>query len=117
MLQVIATKQIELKEFALPKFFVQAAPSKVLLVQDKMISIKVETAYTFGEPVDGTVQVDLYLDETLPDPQFSSITRITGQTIVEFNLGDEVDIGEDESHTDVKAKITVTETFSSAIVV
>ncbi|XP_065088813.1 thioester-containing protein 1 allele R1-like [Ochlerotatus camptorhynchus] len=110
---VIVTKQIELKEFVLPKFFVRAFPSKVLLVEDKKISIMVETAYTFGEPVDGTVQVDLYIDETSPDPQFSTTTRITGQTIVEFNLGDEADIGEVDTRTDVTAKITVTEAFSN----
>lgn len=110
---VITTKQIELKEFALPKFFVRAAPSKVLLAEDKKISILVETAYTFGEPVDGTVQVDLFTDDTTLHPQFSSTTRITGQTIVEFNLGNDVDFSEDESRTDVTAKITVTETFSN----
>ncbi|XP_058448417.1 thioester-containing protein 1 allele S3-like isoform X2 [Malaya genurostris] len=107
-------KQFEVREYVLPKFFVKAYPSEILLLHKKQVIVTVESAYTFGKPVDGTVQVDLYLKEDNRKADFSTKTYISGVTTISFNLSEPLEI-EDESfiYRDVFVKVTVMETFTN----
>ncbi|EAT47037.1 AAEL001794-PA, partial [Aedes aegypti] len=113
---IIVTKQIEVKEYVLPKFFVKVYPSEVLLVQNEKVSLTLEAYYTFKEPVDGNYKVELFLDHTKRKPDFIKSDRITGKTSLEFQLKNEVDIDGDEQYTDVTVKVEVVETFSNRTV-
>lgn len=104
---------IDVKEYVLPKYFVKAYPSRVLLVSEQKVSITVETAYTFGKPVDGTVTLELFLDDTIRKPDFIKVTSITGQTTLDFDLANEVDVAGDESFAYITAKVSVMETFTN----
>lgn len=110
---VNVSNTIEVKEYVLPKYFVKAYPSRVLLATEKKVSITIETAYTFGKPVDGTVELQLFLDDTIRKPDFSKKARITGQTTLDFNLRDEVDFDNDENVKYITAKVAVMETFTN----
>lgn len=104
---------IDVKEYVLPKYFVKAYPSRVLLATEKKVSITVETAYTFGKPVDGTVSLDLFLDDTIRKPDFTKVARITGQTTLDFDLAYEVDIDGEDNLMYITANVSVMETFTN----
>ncbi|XP_058818752.1 thioester-containing protein 1 allele R1-like [Topomyia yanbarensis] len=112
-----AEKQFEVREYVLPKFFVKAYPPEILLLQKKQVLVTIESAYTFGKPIDGMVQVDLYLKEDNRKPDFSTKTHISGVTTVPFNLSEPLEI-EDESfvYRDVYVKVEVMETFTNRTV-
>lgn len=110
---VNVTNIIEVKEYVLPKYFVKAYPSRVLLAAEQKVSITVETAYTFGKPVDGTVSLELFLDDTVRKPDFTKVASITGQTTLDFDLADEVDVDGDETFKYITAKVAVMETFTN----
>lgn len=107
------TNLIDVKEYVLPKYFVKAYPSRVLLASEQKVSITVETAYTFGKPVDGTVTLELFLDDTIRKPDFTKVARITGQTTLDFDLANEVSLEGDDSLSYITAKVAVMETFTN----
>lgn len=112
----VVTKQIEVKEYVLPKFFVKVYPSEVLLMENKKVSLTIETSYTFNRPVDGNYKVELFMDETTRKPDQEKSGRITGKTSVNFDLEDEVDIEGDDQHKDVTVKVEIIEAFSNRTV-
>ncbi|XP_065088827.1 thioester-containing protein 1 allele S3-like isoform X2 [Ochlerotatus camptorhynchus] len=107
------TNIINVKEYVLPKFFVKAYPSRVLLAAEQKVSITVETAYTFGKPVDGSVSLELFLDDTIRKPDFTRVASITGQTTLDFDLASEVDVDGEEYFKYITAKVSVMETFTN----
>ncbi|XP_055588566.1 thioester-containing protein 1 allele S3-like [Uranotaenia lowii] len=114
-----AVKMFHVKEYILPKFYVKAYNPKVLLLNDKKIEVAIEATYTFGEPVDGTVEVLLYLkleDQTYKKPEFSLKRLINGATTVEFTLNEELQLDEDMDYRAVYANITVMERFTNLTV-
>ncbi|XP_058819998.1 thioester-containing protein 1 allele R1-like isoform X2 [Topomyia yanbarensis] len=107
---VTVEKQIEVREYVLPKFFVKVFPSEILLIERKEIIVSVESFYTFGSPVDGTALVRLFVD----DNNFSESMPITGTSTVKFNLQKELEIeGESQNYRDVIVEVEVTETFTN----
>lgn len=110
-------KQIEVREYILPKFFVKAYPSEILLVEKKKVSVTIESSYTFGKPVSGTVRVDLYFEEEMEKPDMSITQHISGITKVEFALGNPLEIHNEDGvnvyRRDVFVKVEVMETFTS----
>lgn len=107
-------KRFEMKEYTLPKYYIKVYPTEVLLASKKQIKLTVETAYTFGRPLDGTLTVDLFIDDFYKRKPDHSITkRIEGRTAVEFNLEDEVEVEVDSAFSNVLAKVSVMETFTN----
>lgn len=107
-------KQFELREYTLPKYYVKVYPTEVLLASKKKIKLAVETAYTFGRPLDGTLTVDLFLEDIYQrNPDHSVTKRIEGRTTVEFALKNEVEVEDDSIFADVWARVSVMETFTS----
>lgn len=107
-------KQFELREYTLPKYFIEAYPVDVLLVSKKKIKLEVKSTYTFGKPLDGTLTVDLFLEDVYKRKPDHSITkRIEGRTTVEFDLKEELEVDPDSTFTNVWAKISVMETFTN----
>lgn len=113
---VSVTKQIEVKEYVLPKFFVKVNPSQILLAKDKKVSLTVEASYTFNEPVDGNYEAKLFLDPNVRKPDFIKSDRITGKASFEFELEDEVEVDGDSPYNDVTVNVVVTEAFSNRTV-
>lgn len=107
-------KQFEMREYTLPKYYIKVYPTEVLLASKKKIKLAVETAYTFGRPLDGTLTVDLFLQDIYKrNPDHSETKRIEGRTTVEFNLEDEVEVEEDSDFANVWARVSVMETFTN----
>lgn len=107
-------KQFEMKEYTLPKYYIKVYPTEVLLASKKQVKLAVETAYTFGRPLDGTLTVDLFLEDIHKrNPDHSVTKRIEGRTSVEFDLKDEVEVEDDSIFTDVWARVSVMETFTN----
>ncbi|XP_053693028.1 thioester-containing protein 1 allele R1-like [Sabethes cyaneus] len=111
-------KQIEVREYVLPKFIVKAYPSGVLLIEKKKVSVSVESSYTFGKHVDGTVRVDLFFDKEMEKPDMTiKDQHISGIATVTFDLGNALEIeGEDVYHKDVFVRVEVMETFTNRTV-
>ncbi|XP_062703705.1 thioester-containing protein 1 allele S3 [Aedes albopictus] len=74
----------------LPKFFVRASPLKPVLLEDTTISIMLETAYTFGHPVEGRYKAELFLDDPVGQPDHIAQGQINGRTSVHFHMKDQV---------------------------
>lgn len=109
-----ASKSLELREYVLPKYHVKVYPPKALLVTDKRIVLAVETAYTSGKPLDGSLTVDIFVDDASKRrPDYFTAKRIEGQTTVEFYLNDELEVESDSDATHVFARVNVTETFTN----
>uniref|UniRef100_A0A8D8DI20 TEP1-F n=1 Tax=Culex pipiens TaxID=7175 RepID=A0A8D8DI20_CULPI len=107
-------KQFELREYILPKYYIKVYPTEVLLASKKQIKLAVETAYTFGRPLDGTLTVDLFLEDIYQrNPDHSVTKRIEGRTSVEFDLKKEVEVEEDSIFANVWARVSVMETFTN----
>lgn len=89
-------------------------PQRALLVTEKRIVLVVETAYTSGKPLEGSLTVDLFVDDASKRrPDYFTTKRIEGQTTVEFRLNDELEVESDSDVTFVFARVNVTETFTS----
>ncbi|XP_053692170.1 thioester-containing protein 1 allele R1-like [Sabethes cyaneus] len=108
-------KQIEVREYVLPKFFVKAYPSKILLIDEKKVSVTVSAAYTFGEAVDGTVRVDLFLDYEMDYPDMTIKDQdISGIITVSFDLPYALQIEQEHVYRkDVFVRVEVMETFTN----
>lgn len=103
-----------MREYILPKYYIKVYPTEVLLASKKQIKLAVETAYTFGRPLDGTLTVDLFLEDIYQrNPDHSVTKRIEGRTSVEFDLKKEVEVEEDSIFANVWARVSVMETFTS----
>ncbi|XP_055547416.1 thioester-containing protein 1 allele S3-like [Wyeomyia smithii] len=110
-------KQIEVREYVLPKFFVKAYPSEILLIENKKVSVTVEAKYTFGDPVDGTARVDLYFEgDEMLKPDMSITQHISGVTTVSFALGNALEVEMDAVQKNVYLKVEVKETFTNRTV-
>lgn len=109
-------QSFEVMEYVLPKFAVKAWPSKTLLIEDRKISLNIESHYTFGQRVEGKVQVDLYLDKYSKRSSHKTIQNINGKAVVEFQLGEELEVDEPEDHTMVKMTVAVTDSITNATV-
>ncbi|KAL9707304.1 hypothetical protein quinque_010822 [Culex quinquefasciatus] len=109
-----ASKSLELREYVLPKYHVKVYPQRALLVTEKRIVLVVETAYTSGKPLEGSLTVDLFVDDASKRrPDYFTTKRIEGQTTVEFRLNDELEVESDSDVTFVFARVNVTETFTN----
>lgn len=109
-----ASKSLELREYVLPKYHVKVYPPRALLVTEKRIVLAVETAYTSGKPLEGSLVVDLFVDDASKRrPDYFTAKRIEGQTTVEFYLNDELEVESDSDVTYVFARAYVTETFTN----
>lgn len=109
-----ASKSLELREYVLPKYHVKVYPPRALQVAEKRIVLAVETAYTSGKPVEGSLTVDLFVDDASKRrPDYFTSKRIEGQTTVEFYLNDELEVESDSDVTYVFARVNVTETFTN----
>lgn len=109
-----ASKSLELREYVLPKYHVKVYPTRALLVAEKRILLTVETAYTSGKPLEGTLTVDLFVDDASKRrPDYFTTKRIEGQTTVEFFLNNELEVESDSDVTYVFARAYVTETFTN----
>ncbi|XP_053694604.1 thioester-containing protein 1 allele R1-like [Sabethes cyaneus] len=108
-------KQIEVREYVLPKFFVKAYPSKILLIDEKKVSVTVSAAYTFGEAVDGTVRVDLFLYGEMERPDMTIRNQdISGIITVNFDLPYALDIEDPYLYRrDVSVRVEVVETCTN----
>lgn len=100
-------------EYVLPKFAVKVWPSKILLVKNREISLNVESHYTFGQRVEGTVQVRLYLDKYSDRSSHEAVQSINGNTVVVFRLKKELDVDEGGDHTLVNMTAAVTDSITS----
>uniref|UniRef100_A0A1Q3FMF1 TEP1-F n=2 Tax=Culex tarsalis TaxID=7177 RepID=A0A1Q3FMF1_CULTA len=110
----ILKKQFEMREYILPKFYIKVYPTEVLLASKKQIKLAVETAYTFGRPLDGSLTVDLFLNDIdKRNPDYFVTKSIQGRTTVEFDLKDEVEVEYDKTFADVWARVSVMETFTN----
>ncbi|XP_058449538.1 thioester-containing protein 1 allele S3-like [Malaya genurostris] len=106
-------RQIEVREYVLPKFFVKVFPAEILLIERKQIIVSVQSYYTFGSPVDGIVHVHLYIEDD-DKPDYSETATITGTSTVKFNLKKELETEDSsQSFRDVIVKVEVTETFTN----
>ncbi|XP_053694122.1 thioester-containing protein 1 allele R1-like isoform X2 [Sabethes cyaneus] len=112
-------KQIEVREYVLPKFFVKAYPSKILLIDEKKVSVTVSAAYTFGEAVDGTVRVDLFLYGEMERPDMTIRNQdISGIITVNFDLPYALDIEDPYLYRrDVSVRVEVVETYHTVNIV
>lgn len=109
-----ASKSLELREYVLPKYHVKVYPTRALLVAEKRIVLAVETAYTSGKPLEGSLTVDVFVDDASKRrPDYFTAKRIEGQTTVEFYLNDELEVESDSDVTYVFARVNVTETFTN----
>ncbi|XP_053692175.1 thioester-containing protein 1 allele R1-like [Sabethes cyaneus] len=108
-------KQIEVREYVLPKFFVKAYPSKILLIDEKKVSVTVSAAYAFGEAVDGTVQVDLFLYGEMEEFDMTITNQhISGIITVNFDLPYALDIEDPYLYRrDVSVRVEVVETCTN----
>ncbi|XP_053692176.1 thioester-containing protein 1 allele R1-like [Sabethes cyaneus] len=108
-------KQIEVREYILPNFFVKAYPSEILLIEKKTISVTVESTDISGRHVNGTVRVDLFFHEKMENPDMTITKPISGTATVDFVLNYvlAIEVGQNVFHRDVFVKVKVTETFTN----
>lgn len=107
----------EVMEYVLPKFAVKVWPSKILLIKDRKISLNVDSHYTFGQRVEGKVEVKLYLDKYSKRSSHEAIQSINGNTLVEFPLKEELDVEEANDHTLVNMTVAVTDSITNVTVI
>lgn len=108
------SKQIELKEYVLPKFSIKVHPAELLIVKEKRVKLDVATTFTSGNPVEGTLIVDLFLnDVNKRKPDHTYTGHIKAQSFVEFKLKDELEVDGDSDVTHVFARVSVVEIFSN----
>ncbi|KXJ80683.1 hypothetical protein RP20_CCG023881 [Aedes albopictus] len=106
-------KYFEVKEFVMPKFFVMATPLKPVLLDDPIISIMLETAYTFDHPVEGRYKAELFLDDPPGPPDHIAQGQINGKTTVHFHLKNQVHMDGGSDFTQVTLVVQVQATLSN----
>ncbi|XP_053692172.1 thioester-containing protein 1 allele R1-like [Sabethes cyaneus] len=108
-------KQIEVREYILPNFFVKAYPSEILLIEKKTISVTVESTDISGRHVNGTVRVDLFFHEEMENPDMTITKHISGTATIDFVLDYvlAIEVGQNVFHRDVFVKVEVIETFTN----
>lgn len=108
------SKTFELKEYVLPKYHIKVYPPRALLVAEKRIALTVESKYTSGKPLDGSLMVEVFVDDVNKRrPDYFEAKRIEGYADVELYLSDELEVESDSDVTYVFARINVTETFTN----
>lgn len=105
--------QFEVREYVLPKFVVKVAPTRILLISEKEVSLNVASHYTFGEPVQGKIRVELFTDPKFPRFTHSDDRRFDSSAQFSFKLKDELLPAEGEDHFMVTVNVSVTEKFSN----
>lgn len=100
-------------EYVLPKFAVKVWPSKILLTKDREISLNVESHYTFGQRVEGQVIANLYLYKYSKRADHTTVGKINGNTVVKFQLKEELEVEETKDHTLVNVTVTVKDYITS----
>lgn len=107
-------QQFEVREYVLPKFVVKVAPSRNLLISDQEISLHVAAHYTFGEPVQGIVRVELFTnDKFVRKGSHELVKTFDSSAQLTFQLNDKLLPEEGSDHVLVKANVSVTEKFSN----
>nr|XP_029708705.1 CD109 antigen-like [Aedes albopictus] len=100
-------KYFDVMEYVLSKFFVMASPLEIVLYDARVISIKLDAAYTFGHPVEGLYKAELFLDDPVGQPDHIAQGQINGKTTVHFHLKDQVSIDGGSDSTQATLKVEV----------
>nr|XP_029718840.1 alpha-1-macroglobulin-like [Aedes albopictus] len=109
----VKLQQFKVREYVLPKFVINVAPSRLLLVSDKEISLSVTSHYAFGSPVRGVVHVQLFTDDNLRVAAHSERWSFDGNGVFSFVLKNELTAPDFEDHVMVWANVSLTEQSSN----
>lgn len=105
-------QDFEVREYVIPKVVLKVVPSRTLLIAEKEISLDVKAHYTFGEPVEGKLRVDLFTNPLFRRATHSVEKSFNTNAQIKFKLDRELAL-RDANFCMVSANVSLTEKLSS----
>ncbi|XP_001647863.2 CD109 antigen [Aedes aegypti] len=109
-------QDFEVREYVIPKVVLKVVPSRTLLIAEKEISLDVKAHYTFGEPVEGKLRVDLFTNPLFRRATHSVEKSFNTNVQIKFKLDRELAL-RDANFCMVSANVSLTEKLSNVTTV